>query len=115
MTRRGWARWVSLTAMAWLGASVFAGDWPQLQHGPQRSGYTEERLVPPFTVAWTRNFQPERVAGFVQPVVAGGKVFVGTEAGNFYALDALTGRELWKDTQRTKPRPGVVPIDLPRE
>ncbi len=76
--------------------SAFGGDWPQLQHDARRSGYTEERLEPPFRVAWTRNFQPERVAGFVQPVISRGAVFVGTEFGNFYALDAATGRELWK-------------------
>ena len=45
-------------ALGLLGAS----EWPQLQHDPQRSGYTPETVKPPFKVAWYRDFQPERVS-----------------------------------------------------
>lgn len=82
-------------ALAFL-VPASAEDWPQLQHDPQRTGFTRDRLTPPFQVAWYRNFQPQRVSPFVQPVVAGGRCFVGTMSGNFYALDAATGKELWK-------------------
>ncbi|NOZ28720.1 MAG: PQQ-like beta-propeller repeat protein [Chloroflexi bacterium] len=72
------------------------GEWPQLQHDPQRTGYTPETVNPPFQLAWYRNFQPERVSPNVQAIVCDGKVFVPTEAGNLYALDATNGQELWR-------------------
>ena len=73
-----------------------ASEWPQLQHDPQRTGYTPETVRPPFKVAWYRNFPPERVSRQVQAVVYAGKVFVGTKSGNLYALGARDGKEAWK-------------------
>jgi len=87
---------------AWLVLAMLApgqsspSDWPQLQHNPQRSGYTTESVVPPFRVAWHREFPPERISREVQAVVYAGKVFVGTKSGNLYALGAKDGKEVWK-------------------
>ena len=38
---------------------------------------------------------PERPARDVQPSIAGGRVFVGSETGTVYALDAATGCTYW--------------------
>ncbi len=76
--------------------SALASDWPQLQHDPERTGYTNEPLQPPFRVAWTRNFQPERVERFVQPIIHRGKVFIGTKSGHLYCLDAASGEDVWE-------------------
>lgn len=72
-----------------------AGDWAQLQNGPERHGYTEEDLTPPFRPAWKVDFQPERVYPSNQPIVYRGKIYIGTESGNLYAFDARTDKKLW--------------------
>jgi hypothetical protein len=71
-------------------------DWPQVQNNPQRTGYSPEVLGTNFQVVWTRPFQPEKVHPQVQAIVYDGKVFVGTEMGNMYALNAQTGAQVWK-------------------
>jgi hypothetical protein len=73
-----------------------AVDWPQVQGNPQRTGFVAETLGTNFRVVWTRAFQPEKIYPQVQGIVHQGKVFVGTEMGNLYALDAATGAQAWK-------------------
>jgi len=70
-------------------------EWPQVQRDAQRTGYTSETLGNTFQVMWTHPFQPEKVYPQAQAIVYAGKVFVGTEMGNMYALDALTGAQEW--------------------
>ena len=79
-----------------LYAQTRASDWPQLQHDPQRTGFTPDEVAPPFKVAWSHNFQPERVSRFVQAIVYRGLVYVPTEMGNLYALSAEDGEVAWK-------------------
>ena len=78
-----------------FGLALDALDWPQVQRDPQRTGYSPETLGTNIQVIWTHPFQPEKVFPQVQPIVYSGKVFVGTEMGNLYALDALTGAQAW--------------------
>jgi PQQ-like domain/PQQ enzyme repeat len=78
--------------------SPAANDWPQVQRDPQRTGYSPEILGTNFQVVWTHPFQPEKVFPQVQAIVYDGKVFVGTEMGNLYALNAATGAQIWKLT-----------------
>lgn len=68
-------------------------DWPQLQHDPQRTGYTPEEVRPPYVYLWKWNEVP--FAGRTQPVVAGGRLFIGGLDGKMYARDAQTGAPLW--------------------
>ena len=70
-------------------------EWPQVQRDQQRTGHSTETLGTGFAVAWTHPFQPERVYPQVQAIVHRSTVFVGTESGNIYALDARTGSERW--------------------
>ncbi len=72
------------------------GDWPQVQKDPQHTGFTSEVLGTNFKVKWTHPFQPERVYPQVQAIVAGGKVYVGTEMGHLYAIHASAGTTLWQ-------------------
>ena len=69
------------------------GDWPQLQHDPQRTGYVPDEVRPPYTYLWKWNEVP--FAGRTQPVVAGGRLFIGGLDGAMYARDARTGAPLW--------------------
>ncbi|MHC4751679.1 MAG: outer membrane protein assembly factor BamB family protein [Planctomycetota bacterium] len=78
-----------------LWPSAYAEDWSMLAHDPARSGATSTQIRPPFERKWYRLFGDEGLMTGVQPIVAGGKVFVGTMAGVLYAIDDDTGRDLW--------------------
>jgi hypothetical protein len=70
-----------------------SGDWPQLQHDPQRTGYTPDEVRPPYAYLWKWNEVP--FAGRTQPVVAGDRLFIGGLDGVMYARDARTGAPVW--------------------
>lgn len=79
---------------------VIASDWPQFQRDARRTARSPERIEPPYEVAWHHDFlvpeRPEHVHPAAQPVIAGGKLFVGVKEGIFYAFDAKTGKILWQ-------------------
>ncbi len=88
--------------LLWTGAVVFGdarissrSDWPMLAHDPGRSGATAVEIRPPFERKWYRLFPDEGLMAGVQPVVADGKVFVGTMRGMLHAMDADTGKDVW--------------------
>lgn len=88
---------MTLAAAACLAhAAAGAADWPMLGCNPQRTNYTDEEIEFPYKFAWEVHFEPERVSLNCQPVIAGGRVFVGTKSGNLYALDMRTGEQVWK-------------------
>lgn len=97
-----------LVGLALLARTASAADWPQLGNGSHHPGYSSEPLEPPFTLAWNVQFQPERLYPAMQPVIAGGRVFLGTESGNFYALEAATGKRLWKYPAAESERVGPI-------
>lgn len=82
-----------------------ADDWPQLQHDPGRTGYTDAsvpfnpkvtgdaQMV--FEPAWTWE-KPAEVSPLVQPVVSDGLAYVGDYDGVLYAIDAQTGQTAWR-------------------
>ncbi len=78
-----------------MGVSA-AADWPTLRGNVERTGYVDAEIRPPFRLAWCRYFTGERIGSAIEPIVAEGKVFVGTHSGNLYALDAATGRPMWR-------------------
>ncbi len=87
----------AITAILLLQAiPAAADDWPQLQNGPRRLGFSPERIDTPLRNAWAVPFSPERLHPQAQPVAAGGRVFIGTEMGTFHAFEAATGKRLWK-------------------
>lgn len=78
--------------------AIALSDWPQVQRDSQHSGYYPSALGSNFAVTWRHAFQPEKVFPQAQAIVASGKVFVGTEMGNLYALNATNGAQAWKFT-----------------
>jgi uncharacterized repeat protein (TIGR01451 family) len=68
-------------------------DWPQLQHDPQRTGYTPDEVRPPYVYLWKWNEVP--FASRTQPVVADNRLFIGGLDGVMYARNAQTGAPLW--------------------
>lgn len=77
-------------------ALCLAADWPMLACNPRRTNYTDERIEFPYEFAWEARFEPERVSLKCQPVIAAGKVYIGTKSGNLYALDMKSGERVWK-------------------
>jgi len=66
-----------------------------LAHDCARSGATATEVRPPFERKWYRLFPDEGLMAGVQPVIADGKVFVGTMRGTLHAIDADTGEDVW--------------------
>lgn len=78
------------------GANTKSGSvWPTLHKDYQRSGYTDEAVRGPYERKWYRDFHEEMIATRVEAIVAEGKCFVGTFAGNLYALDIRDGQTVW--------------------
>jgi outer membrane protein assembly factor BamB len=78
--------------------SAFSGDWPQFHFSEARTGFNavESTLsranISTLTLSWRTTISAAPVS---PPVVADGKVFVGSNDGNAYALDGTTGLILW--------------------
>lgn len=82
--------------LAWLSGSIaVAEDWPMLGHDYGRSGATATELRPPFDRKWYRLFPEEGLMAGVQPVIADGRVFIGTMRGTLHAMDCDTGDDVW--------------------
>ncbi len=89
--------WALLTLL--LPAPALAADWPQWL-GPHRDGSTSEKVAP-WKEAPKVLWRQPMGEGHSSPVVAGGKVFLfakvkGAEEEEVLALDARTGKQLWK-------------------
>ena len=80
------------------GRTFADSEWPTLHKDYQRSGYTDEVVTGPFERKWYRDFHDEMIATRVEAIIADGKCFVGTFAGNMYALDVVDGHTVWKFT-----------------
>jgi len=85
---------VTAWVCAWVSGVALAADWPMSACNPQRTYRTEEDIRGPFELAWVRYFPDAYVPHRVEPIVAGGTVYVASSKG-VYALDAATGQEKW--------------------
>jgi len=59
----------------------------------KQAGLTAEQ-VPHLTLKWALGF-PDATSAWSQPTVAGGRVFIGSQNGTVYSLDAKTGCIYW--------------------
>jgi len=86
-----------LLVLTFLPTPLLAADsnWPTLHKDYQRSGYTDEIVKGPFERKWYRSFHEEMVGPRVEAIVAQGLCFVGTYAGNLYALNVADGTTAW--------------------
>ena len=85
-----------LAGLALLSPLVVHGDWPALRGDVQHAGFVQADLKRPFRLAWAGEIAGERLGTAMEPIVAGGKLFVATHAGNLYALDAESGEPVWR-------------------
>jgi outer membrane protein assembly factor BamB len=68
-------------------------SWPQYGRNPQRTGFAGDLAIgPPYRVKWAVD-----VGKFLEfpPAIAGGRLFVATDAGKLLALDSATGAIDW--------------------
>jgi len=102
--------------------AVSSTDWPQLQHDSQHTGSTSVTVNPPFTptpfkwrwldgVGKVTSAYPNSssvpagyaISGMAQPIIAEGKVFIGSGTGHINAINATTGDTLWRVQLSTFP------------
>jgi polyvinyl alcohol dehydrogenase (cytochrome) len=81
----------SLAGPGWNGWGVDL-DNSRMQTS-EAAGLTAEQ-VPHLKLKWAFGFPGDSVA-FAQPVIAGGRVFVGSAGGKVYSLDAASGCVYW--------------------
>jgi polyvinyl alcohol dehydrogenase (cytochrome) len=72
----------------------------------ERAGLTAES-VPKLALKWALGF-PDATSAWSQPTVAGGRLFVGSQNGTVYALDARSGCIHWTFTAKTGVRTAPV-------
>ena len=63
--------------------------------------------VPRLHLKWAFGF-PDTASAWAQPTVAGGRLFVGSQNGTVYALDAATGCSLWTFAAKAGVRASIV-------
>lgn len=92
----------SLLLLPLVATSLHAADWPQWR-GPARTGEVpaSEKIPATLPAEPKVRWRVPVGDGFASPVVSGGRVFhLDNQDGNetAYALDAATGKELWRAT-----------------
>ena len=73
---------------------LFVGG-SHVPQGPSETHVSAVRAIDPRTaeIVWEHHVQPKSMSGVM--TTAGGLVFAGTVTGNFIALDAENGEDLW--------------------
>jgi len=74
-----------------------AQDWPTFHHDPALSGYTDSTAPDTSYLLWTYD---TGAPVFSSPAVADGILYIGSLAGNLYALNANTGSLIWSYAAR---------------
>ena len=81
-----------LSAPHWNGWGV---DPQQSRFQPAAMAQLAAADVPRLKLKWAFAF-PDASFAFAQPTVVGGRVFIGSQSGNVYSLDATTGCTYWQ-------------------
>ena len=110
----GFRRLAAIAALATLAACAGPNDWPNYRYvffrngnQPTATALSDPTKVGTLAVRWT--FPATGSAGTFKgsPIVVNGTVFIGSQTGYFYAIDAATGA-----LERQYPAsgsPGLVP------
>ncbi len=85
--------WVLLVAVCAAGAP--ADTWPTVHHDASRSGRSDDSPAPPFQRKWIRLFCDENIHSSAEAIVDAKHVYIGTYAGNLYALSREDGSTVW--------------------
>ena len=100
-----------------LASQAPAGDWPQIL-GPQRNGQADGETLQPWTESGLKTLWTYELGqGYAGPAVADGRVVIFHRAGDSEQLDALdakTGRSLWRVAFPASYRGGIDSDTGPR-
>jgi putative pyrroloquinoline-quinone binding quinoprotein len=92
-------RIIAVAAVAAVGclviATIIISGRPSMSSRPRASARPVAPATSTATVRWTYDTGD---GGEIRPAVAGGTVYVGSDDGTIYALDAATGRLRWTYT-----------------
>lgn len=101
--------WTVVLLLATRATAAAGDDWPMWRHDAARTAVSAESLPRPLHLQWTRHYPALRPAYWqvrqdrlqfdagYEPVAAGGRLFFGSSRNDSVtALDAKTGRELWR-------------------
>ena len=88
-------------------AASGGADWTMYHANPARTGYVAAMPDPArLTTLWTTRLDG---AVYAEPLVVGGHVLVATENDSLYALDAHSGKVLWRRNVGTPARQAELP------
>jgi len=88
-----------IVAMGAVPAYAAAADWPQFHFDVAHTGVSPDEAslspanVSGLTESWSASLGP---GGESSPAVIGGVVYVGSDDGGLYAIDAVTGTQVWR-------------------
>jgi outer membrane protein assembly factor BamB len=85
-------KYIFLLLVSLLITPAFASDWNMFKKDASHSGFTTDAVNPPLTVVWSFNLGFDSDSS---PVIVNDVLYVGSNYG-IHALDARTGRELWR-------------------
>jgi hypothetical protein len=85
-------RLVTLLAAGWLAAGGQAADWPMFRGEPALRGAAPGQLPDRPALLWSFKTQGPVKSS---PAIAGGRVFVGSDDRNLYALNLADGKKIW--------------------
>lgn len=71
--------------------SVSADDWPMLNHDLNHTGYSTSTAPATNSTRWTFNTSSQ----LFSPVVANGRLYIGSRGDGVYCLNASTGAQIW--------------------
>lgn len=79
-------------------SSAFSQDWQMARGDAEMRGLSATKLSFPLELAWTVELgnKSRREGVIATPVVRDGKVYVGSQSGQFACVDLATGKEVWK-------------------
>jgi outer membrane protein assembly factor BamB len=105
MTRRLLLLILCALTLAATAVAAVAGGWPAYLGGPSHNSISADTAITPAnagTLAQTWHWTPPApnsgqpsAALYASPTVAGGRVFIGSNTGAFYALSESTGTRVW--------------------
>jgi polyvinyl alcohol dehydrogenase (cytochrome) len=87
--------------------SGWSGDVTNTRFQPAADAGLTAEQAPKLVLKWAFGF-PNAATARALPTVAGGRVFVGSQSGTVYALDAKTGCTIWTFQAKGGVRTGIV-------
>lgn len=81
---------ILLAGTSLVGASP--ANWPMYRYDLLHNGVAPDVVQPPLVLKWKQTFGGDVDSS---PAVVGSRLYVGSDDGNLYAIDAATGNILW--------------------